>query len=228
MKNVFKNRKILVTAGPTWVPIDKVRVITNVFAGRTGYEIAKAAKKMGAKITLLMGPGRITLPVASQNRLEIIHFEYFDELFGLVKRKVGSRKYDVIIHSAAVSDYEPVYRRSTKIRSCKKKLLIKCRPTIKIVDRIKRYDPSIFLIKFKLELDTDEEELIKVGYKSMRESNADLMVVNSIYSSKKGYKTLIIDPQRRVYKVPSRRKLPEILLGLIDERINLPRWRTLC
>ena len=227
MKNIFKNRKILVTAGPTWVPIDEVRVITNVFAGRTGYEIAKTAKKMGAKVTLLMGRGRITLPLAPQNRLEIIHFKYFDELFGLVKREIGSKKYDVIIHSAAVSDYEPVYRRNTKIRSGKKELLIKCRPTIKIVDQIKRYDPSIFLVKFKLELDTCKKELIKVGYKSMRESNADLIVVNSIYSSKEGYKTLIIDPQRRVYKVPSRRKLPEILLGLIDEKINLSKRRTL-
>jgi len=228
MKNIFKNRKILVTAGPTWVPIDKVRVITNVFAGRTGYKIAEAAKKMGAKVTLLMGPGRVTLPVASQNRLEVIHFKYFDELFGLVKREVSSKKYDVIIHSAAVADYEPVYRRSTKIRSGKKELLIKCKPTIKIVDQIKRYDPSIFLVKFKLELDTYEKELIKIGYKSMMASNADLMVVNSIDTSREGYKTLIIDPQRKVYKVPSRRKLPEILLGLIDERINLPRRRTLC
>ncbi|MCJ7645825.1 phosphopantothenoylcysteine decarboxylase [bacterium] len=228
MKNIFKNRKILVTAGPTWVPIDKVRVITNVFAGRTGYKIAEAAQKMGAKVTLLMGPGRNTLPPAPWNKMEVIPFKYFDELFGLVKREVSSKKYDVIIHSAAVSDYEPVYRRSTKIRSGKKELLIKCKPTIKIVDQIKRYDPSIFLVKFKLELDTSEKELIKIGYKSMMASNADLMVVNSIDTSREGYKTLIIDPQRKVYKVPSRRKLPEILLGLIDERINLPRRRTLC
>ena len=228
MKNIFKDRKILVTAGPTWVPVDKVRVITNVFTGRTGYKIAETAKKMGAKVTLLMGPGRAVVPLTQRNRFRTVYFKYFDELFNLVRREVSSGKYSVMVHSAAVSDYEPVYRRSTKIRSGKKELLIKCRPTIKIVDRIKRYDPSIFLVKFKLELDVGEKELIKIGYKSMGESNADLMVANGIYSSKKAYKTLIIDPQKKVYKVLARNKLPRILLGLIASRINLSKPRSLC
>ena len=56
----LKNKKILITAGPTWIPIDKVRVITNIFKGRLGIIIAKEAIKRKAKVTLLLGPGLIS------------------------------------------------------------------------------------------------------------------------------------------------------------------------
>ena len=58
----LKDKKILITAGPTWVAVDKVRVITNIFGGALGTIIAEQAKKTGAQITLLMGPGRARLP----------------------------------------------------------------------------------------------------------------------------------------------------------------------
>ena len=53
---VLKNKNILITAGPTWVPIDRVRVISNIATGKTGILLAKSANKLGAKVTLVLGP----------------------------------------------------------------------------------------------------------------------------------------------------------------------------
>ena len=80
MNKILKNKKILITAGPVWVPLDRVRVITNIFSGKLGWTIAKTAHQMGAQVTLLMGPGKVILPDKKIKGLDIIYFRYFDEL----------------------------------------------------------------------------------------------------------------------------------------------------
>jgi len=222
MKRILKNKKILITAGPVWVPVDKVRVITNIFSGRLGWAIAKIAHDMGANITLLMGPGKIILPSKKIKNLEIIYFRYFDELLKLVKREVGSKKYDIMIHSAAVNDYAPRSSKEKKIKSGKQKLVIRLRPTIKIVDLVKKLDPSIFLVKFKLEVDVSEKKLIDVSYKSMLKSRADLMVANNMETVEKykGHEALIIDPEKNIKKVIGKVKVAVSLLKLILSKLK--------
>ncbi|MBU1999188.1 MAG: phosphopantothenoylcysteine decarboxylase, partial [Candidatus Omnitrophica bacterium] len=56
MLSNLKNKKILITAGPTWVPVDDVRVISNSASGETGILLAKRLSGQGAKVTLLLGP----------------------------------------------------------------------------------------------------------------------------------------------------------------------------
>jgi len=86
MKNekIFEGKKILITSGPVWVPIDKVRIITSIFGGALGVVMAEKAREMGADILLLMGPGRAKIE-GGQN-LKVIKFKYFDELFSLIKK----------------------------------------------------------------------------------------------------------------------------------------------
>jgi len=101
---------ILVTAGNTIVPIDRVRVITNVFTGRTGTAIALQAQARGHAVTLLTShpdladaqaePGKM-----SPSALAIQSFRKFDELETLLKDAVLSNLFDAIIHCAAVSDH---------------------------------------------------------------------------------------------------------------------------
>ena len=81
----LNNINILVTAGPTWVPIDKVRVITNVFGGTLGAIIASEAAKTGANVTLLFGPGKAQIPQNIKN-LKIIRYKFYDDLLRLVKK----------------------------------------------------------------------------------------------------------------------------------------------
>lgn len=213
----LKNRKILVTAGPVWVPIDKVRVMTNVFGGSLGLVISLEAQKRGARVVLLLGPGRVQLPQKNPSNLKIIRFKYFNELLSLMKKEVSSGNYDVIIHSAAVSDYTPNNIYKGKINSNRKNLIIKFKPTLKIVDLIKKWDPSIFLVKFKLEVSTKKKELIEKAYCSMIKSKANLMIANDFKDVIKKHKAFIIDNNKNIIECAGKKIIARKLFYKIKE-----------
>lgn len=103
--------KILVTAGNTQVPIDRVRAITNVFTGRTGAQIALRAQGRGHDVTLLTShPEAVTEVGANARELterwRVLRYRTFDELRDLMAGRVREHGLQAIIHSAAVSDYE--------------------------------------------------------------------------------------------------------------------------
>ncbi len=216
--NKLKNKNILITAGPTWVAVDKVRVITNIFGGALGSIIAQKAKETGAKVTLLMGPGRAILPKESKN-FRIIKFKFYDELLDLIKKEVGSKKYDIVIHSSAVADYKPVIAKEPKIKSGKKELIIRLKSTAKIVDLIKKLDPKIFLVKFKLEVNLTEKQLIDVAYRSMMVSKADLIVANDFKTVIKSHKAFIIDPSRKIIILNGKEAIAKKLFEVIESKI---------
>ena len=215
----LKRKKILVTAGPVWVAIDKVRVITNIFGGALGVQIASYAAQQGAEVTLVFGPGRATLPPESKS-LKIIRFHYFQELFDILKKEISSKKYDVVIHSAAVSDYRPIKTYQGKISSGKSELVIRCVPTVKIVDFIKAWDPSIFLVKFKLEVGLTQQQLVDKAYRSMLHSKADLMVANhfsEVFESR--HKALIINSQKEIMACLGKEDIAKRLISLIEKKL---------
>jgi phosphopantothenoylcysteine synthetase/decarboxylase len=213
----LKNKKILITAGPVWVPIDKVRVMTNVFGGSLGLAMSLEAQKRGAKVVLLLGPGRVQLPKKIPLNLKIIRFKYFSELLSLMKKEVLSGNYDAIIHSAAVSDYTPdnIYR--GKINSNRKKLTVKFKPTLKIVDLIKKWDPSIFLVKFKLEVNARKKELIEKAYRSMIKSKANLMIANDFKDVIKKHKAFIIDNNKNIIECTGKKMIAQKLFYKVKE-----------
>lgn len=219
MKKYLSGKKILVTAGPTWVPIDKVRAITNIFGGALGFVIAETAYKMGADVTLLFGPGRVYLPSPKKN-FNIIKFKYFDDLLKLVKKEVGSKKYDAVVHSAAVSDYAPVLVEKGKIKSGRKSLIIKLKPTIKIVDLIKKIDHNTFLVKFKLEVNLPEKKLIEVANKSMVSSNADMILANDFNTVSTDHKAFVIDHLGNIEKLVGKENIAFGLLKLLSTKIK--------
>ncbi|MDI6602873.1 MAG: phosphopantothenoylcysteine decarboxylase [Patescibacteria group bacterium] len=213
----LKNKKILITAGPVWVLIDKVRVITNIFRGTLGFLIAKEALKRGAKVTLLLGPGGVILPKRVPKNLKVYHFKFFDELFKLMKKEISSKKYNVVIHSAAVADYAPTNYYMGKISSQRRSLVIHLKPTIKIVDQIKKWGPKVYLVKFKLEVNQDRKKLIEGAYKSMLDSNADLIVANDLKDMKnEDHKAFIINPQKKIVVCKTKKEISKKLLDIIS------------
>lgn len=223
IKKILKNKKILITAGPTWVPLDKVRIITNIFNGKLGLIIARVACQMGAKVTLLIGPGRIFFSPDDFENINIVSFKYFKDLLKLVKMEVESKKYDAIIHSAAISDYIPVALKEKKIKSGKEDLIIRFKSTLKIVNLIKKLDPSIFLVKFKLEVDLSEKKLIEIAYNSMLESKADLIVANdfkTISQKEEEHKAFIIDSEKKIKKAKGKKNIAIKLLEIMALKIN--------
>jgi len=212
-------KKILVTAGSTWVPIDDVRVITNIFGGKLGICIAEEAVRMGAEVTLLLGPGRSEKPKASP-LLNIVDFKYYEELLELVTNCVGTRKFDVVINSAAVSDYTPVDVFKGKIKSTLEEMTINLKKTIKIVDIIKKIDSKILLVKFKLEVGLSKSKLIDVARDSMNESCADIMVANDFTRIGLKHNAYIMDTEGYFKECNTKSEIASDLMKLISTKIN--------
>lgn len=166
------------TAGPTRIPIDAVRYISNVSSGGTGLKIALEAASAGADVTLLMGPGAVQ-PVEAP-RLRLVRFVTFDDLHHEVRQHVGSRAYDAVIHAAAVSDYRGASVEAGKIPSGEAELTLRLVATPKIVDEIRPLDPDITLVKFKLEVGRSEAELLEIARRSGERSDADFVVANDL------------------------------------------------
>src|ERR1700687_3035256 len=96
--------KLLITAGNTLTPIDRVRGITNLFTGRTGAQIASHAHARGHVVTLLTShPEALPSPLPEDR---VLTYRTFDDLRRLMEKTVRGREPDAVIHSAAVSDYQ--------------------------------------------------------------------------------------------------------------------------
>jgi len=153
----LKRKRVLITAGPTWVRLDPVRVISNIATGETGRRLASAAARKGAQVTLLLGPGDPPVP---HKNISVKRFTFFDELRKLFHDEV-MQGYDAIIHSAAVSDYRPLNTARIKIPSGIKCWHCNFLPTPKLINMIKKSPRKPFAVGFKYEPYSSVSMLLK-------------------------------------------------------------------
>lgn len=204
----FKNKRVLITAGPTWVPIDSVRAIGNIATGKTGILLAEELKNLGAKVTLLLGPvGSCCL----DKKIKLVRFRFFDELENLIVKELKTKKYNIIIHSAAVSDYKPSRVYPGKMKSGIKDWKINLVPTKKIVDLIKSIDNSIFTVGFKFEPEAAKTKLIKESRKLLKRKSCDLVVANTL--SKGRYMAHIVKDGRYQGPIFDKKRLVKKLMN---------------
>lgn len=208
-----KKLKILITAGPVWVPIDDVRVITNIFGGALGYIIADEAVGRGAQVKLLMGPGRTKF--SGKEKFSVVNFKYYDDIYNLMKSEIIKGSYDIVIHSAAIPDYIPVKAHNGKIKSGKKELVIKFKTTKKIIDEVKKWDKNVLLVKFKLEVGLKKNKLIDLAFTAMKKSKADLIVANELSETKDDHLAYIIDNGKKVVDCKGKKAIANKLLDEI-------------
>jgi phosphopantothenoylcysteine synthetase/decarboxylase len=239
---------IVVTAGNTFVPIDQVRGITNIFTGRTGAEIATHAHERGHRVSLLTShPERAAGIAGGSWTMET--YVTFDDLQELLERSLHAGGVDVLIHSAAVSDYQSggiyaaasntrfvttncqwqstgarppglVDRSAAKIRSSEPELWLRLVRAPKLVDRVRAdWDFRGLLVKFKLEAGVNDEELLEIAERSRQQSNAELMVANTLEGAKE-WAFLGDGPGR--YERVRRAELPPRLLDAV-ERLHKER-----
>lgn len=207
----LRNKRVLITAGPTWVSIDSVRVISNIATGETGILLAKALSKKGVRVTLILG----ACGCAYHNpRVKIIRFTFFEELKEILAKELRSQEYDAVIHSAAVSDFKPARHIRGKLKS-DRPFTLRLAALPKLVATIKRVSPHVKLVMFKLESAISDKELIRRAREAMCKSNADAIVANRIKPNYRGY---ILDKEKVYAKVDSKKglvkKLPAVLGGL--------------
>ncbi len=200
--------RVLVTAGPTVEHIDPIRVITNKSSGKMGVAIAEEALSRGAEVTLVYGVGLAVPP----SRARIVHVETTGQMYEAVVSELKSKKFDVLIAVAAAADWAPPESYSYKVSTHKvRSLVLKLKPTLKIIDAVKRVSPSTFLVAFRAEYKLSEKKLIESAYERLRKANADLVVVNDVGKEDVGFGTdtnevFILGKDKSVVHVPLARK----------------------
>lgn len=175
--SILKNKKVLMTAGPTLEYIDPVRVITNISSGKTGVLLASELISAGAKVTIVYGPGK----EKPSKGAKIINVTTSKEMFDVTKKEL-KKKFDVVIMAAAVSDYTPERGSKSKIKSDKKFLTIRLKKTPKIIEQVKKLQKDTLLVGFKAESNITKSALIKSAQKKMKDVDADIMIANDIGS----------------------------------------------
>jgi len=209
----LKNKRILITAGPTWVAIDKVRVISNTATGETGFILAQELRKRGARVTLLLGPAQYR-PFAS---VRVVRFRFFKELKDTLLKELRSVRYDAVIHCAAVSDYRPESLKPGKIKSGIRRWQLNLVPTEKLIDIIKRIDRSLFLVGFKFESDWDKNRLLQEARALARRARLDVTVANTTDNSGR-YQAYIIAGNSVIGPLYTKKGMARQLVSLIGSR----------
>ncbi len=194
--SILKNKKILMTAGPTIEYIDPLRVITNQSSGKTGVLLASELISAGSKVTLVYGPG-VEKPPKGAKVIKVLTSK---EMYETVKKQM-KKKFDVMIMAAAVADYTPENPSKKKIKSTQNKIKISLKKVPKIIDQIKKFQKNIILVGFKAEANLSKKDLIRVARKKLRESNADIIIANNIGSPRykknpNNNEVLIIDSEK--------------------------------
>lgn len=172
-------KQALVTAGPTYEPIDAVRFIGNYSSGKMGYAIARELAEKGASVTLVSGPSSEHMDYPG---VEVHHIRTAAEMYEACN--IHFAQADITVMSAAVADYRPVQKKAHKIKKTDAKLTIELEPTVDILKSLgsQKKDTQI-LIGFALETD-DEESNARA---KLERKNLDMIVLNSLNDKGAGF-----------------------------------------
>ena len=166
----LKDKKILITAGPTREPIDPVRFISNPSSGKMGFAVARAAEYRGAKVTLITGPTNLLDP----NNVAVIRVNTAKEMTLAVLDNFEN--YDIIIKTAAVSDYRPKDYAEQKLKKDNDELVLSLERTQDILKEISRIKKEQVLVGFAAET----EHLERHAEQKMAEKKLDIIVGNIV------------------------------------------------
>ncbi|WP_273567175.1 bifunctional phosphopantothenoylcysteine decarboxylase/phosphopantothenate--cysteine ligase CoaBC [Maribacter halichondriae] len=211
-------KKVLITAGPTYEPIDPVRFVGNHSSGTMGYELAKAASNLGAEVVLVLGPSHLSIDNSS---IELIRVMSADEMFE--STHMYYKNSDIVICAAAVADYRPKTVADQKIKKKDKELTIELVKNKDILLSLGEQKENQFLVGFALETE-NEVENAKV---KLKKKNLDAIVLNSLNDSGAGFggttnKITFIDKnfQIKPFDLKTKADVASDILNEIIERLH--------
>lgn len=179
-ENDLKDKKILISAGPTAEDIDPVRFITNRSSGKMGLEIARAAYIRGAEVDLVIGPVKIEIP----GYLNYNNVRSSAQMADMVISKFSAC--DVYIASAAVADYTPEIFYEEKIKKQDNGLVLRLKRTTDILRSIRKIrNNQQVVIGFSVETENSYEN----SRKKLTEKNLNFIVINNPKESGAGFGT---------------------------------------
>ena len=178
----------IVSAGPTFEPLDDVRRLTNFSTGRLGTELANFLTARGHKVTLFIGESST---YAGERKAQSVKTFSTTADLGAKLKVFSGKKVDAIFHAAAVSDFEfgqifsenksgefSALKASKKISTRKGTLLVELLPTPKIIAELRGWFPKTKIIGWKFEADGARADALRAAGKQLVDCATDFCVAN--------------------------------------------------
>lgn len=170
-------KKVVVTAGPTMVPIDPVRILTNRSSGKMGYSIAEEARDRGAEVVLISGPTSLIKP----NGIKVIDIKTNEDMFNAIKNEFKDA--NIVIKSAAVADYKAKNYSNEKIKKTGDDLNLIFERDRDILKTLGDMKENQILVGFAAESSNLKEN----AKGKLERKNLDYIVANDISNQETGF-----------------------------------------
>jgi phosphopantothenoylcysteine decarboxylase/phosphopantothenate--cysteine ligase len=216
-KKESPRKKALVTAGPTYEPIDAVRFIGNRSSGLMGFCLAESLAKQGYDVDLITGNTHLQTQSPHINRIDVSTAEEM-----LRACELHYKQADIIMMAAAVADYTPEQTHAHKLKKQEQPLTIALKPTTDIVKTIAmKKSTHQTIVGFALETDNEIEN----AKNKLRSKNLDFIVLNSLNDKGAGFgtstnKVSIIDKNATITELPldSKEAVADRIVGMVLNR----------
>ncbi len=218
-QKLLSQKKVMITAGPTYEKLDPVRFIGNYSSGKMGFALAEACAKAGADVTLIAGPVSLKTMHPAIKRIDV---ESADQMYEA--SVVAFNECDAAIMCAAVADYKPLTCCESKMKRKEDNLTLQLVPNKDIaaaLGAVKRDNQC--LIGFALE--TDNEAVNAQG--KLEKKNLDFVILNSLQNPGAGFRcdtnqVTIIERNgtRTDYPCKSKKEVADDIVALLAQYIN--------
>jgi len=179
--------KIIVTAGPTYEPLDRVRRLTNFSTGRLGSELARYFTERGHEVVLLIGEQATW---QGEKRASLVETFSTTESLSQKLQAAADANVNAVFHAAAVSDFtfgkiwertpgdKLVELKADKIPTRAANLLAELVPTPKLIHQLRSWFPNACLVGWKYEMDGGRDEVVRRAVQQIQESKSNFCVAN--------------------------------------------------
>ncbi len=214
--SLLRGKRFMLTAGPTYEPLDPVRFLGNRSSGKMGIALADALARRGAEVHLILGPSALR---PKESSVEVIHVKTAEEMLQAALRLFP--KADAAILAAAVADYRPAQVASEKIKKKGESMTIQLEKTADIAATLGRQKrPGQYLIGFALETENEKAN----ARSKLQRKNFDFIVLNSLRDPGAGFQTdtnkisiLFPDNKARAYELKAKEEVAEDILDTLEE-----------
>lgn len=213
----WAGKKVLITAGPTYEPIDPVRFIGNHSSGKMGFELARAAADLGAEVTLIAGPTYLEI---KHPRVHCIRVGTAREMLDRALEHFDSA--DVVIGAAAVSDYRPRESAPEKIKKVTGEMRLELVRNPDIIQTLAARKRGQFVVGFALETEKETEHALA----KLEKKGLDAIVLNSLKDPGAGFggdtnKISFIDKNSQItpFELKTKAEVARDILHEIHKRI---------
>ncbi len=174
----LKGKKVVITAGPTYEPIDPVRFIGNHSTGKMGFDVANEAAKRGADVVLITGPTSLK---TTHDSIQVVKVLSAKEMYQACHNVFNSA--NIVIGAAAVADYRPKVVADQKIKKNDEEFTIVLEKNPDILASLGAIKTNQFLVGFALETENE----IEYAKSKLKKKNLDLIVLNSLNDQGAGF-----------------------------------------